>query len=144
MKTLRLFLFLCSLVCLPSLYPAVSVSSAFAADAIAPIEPPGGVTAPYTANCHGSIPGGVCHSEESFIGSIFAKVLRIALLLSGILATLFIVYNGIQYILSAGDATKMKTARGNILNILLGIVIIVAAYSIIHFAQTLGGFATSL
>ena len=121
----------------------IPVAVVHAETSIAPIQPQGGVIAPYTGPCSQGV-SGTCHSEESFIGGIFSKVLQIALLLAGILATLFIVYNGIQYILSAGDAAKMKAARANILNILLGIIIIVAVYSIIRFAQTLGGLANGL
>ena len=145
MKYFKVLLFSCFAISLSLSFQTAQLIPAYAAETvIAPIEPTGGVLTPYTAGCKGSMPGNTCHSEESLIGSLFAKVLQIALLLGGILATLFIVYNGIQYILSAGDAAKMKVARGNILNILVGIVIIVSAYSIIRFAQTLGGFATSL
>ena len=109
---------------------------------IAPIQPSGNLTSAFSDKCANGVD--TCHTEQTEIGKLFAKVFQIATLLAGILATLFVVYNGIQYILSAGDAAKMKTARSNILNILLGIIVIVAAYSIIRFAQLLGGFATSL
>ena len=121
----------------------MSIQSAYADTTIAPLVPNGGITTAYTGACAtGTV--GTCHSEQKVISGLFVKIFQIVTLLAGILAVLFIVYNGIMYITSAGDATKMKLARGNILSILLGIVVIVAAYSIIRFAQTLGGFTNGL
>ena len=131
---------------MPLLPAGPSVAPAYAATDLSPLQPAGGLTTPFQGDCTkgGNKVAGTCRADQTVIGALFAKVFQIATLLAGILAVLFIVYNGIQYILSAGDAAKMKAARSNILNIIIGIIIIVAAYSIIRFAQTLGGLATSL
>lgn len=85
-----------------------------------------------------------CNVESSIISGLFAKVFTVATLLAAIIASIFIVFNGIRYANSAGDVEKAKTARANIVSILVGIVIIVGAYTIIHFAQITGSIINKL
>jgi hypothetical protein len=99
--------------------------------------PTGGYTS--AAACNGTI----CPETEIF-QSVFTEVFTVITLVAGILAVLFVVYNGIRYITAAGDPAKAKIARGNIINSLVGVVIAVLAYAIVHFAQALGSILGSL
>lgn len=47
------------------------------------------------------------------------------------LAVIFLIWYGIQYVSSAGSPEKAKTAKAGVVNSILGIAIIAAAYSII-------------
>ena len=70
-------------------------------------------------------------------------VISTLLLVAGVLAIFYLIWAGIQYITSAGSPDKAKAARGGIINAIIGIVIIVAAYFIIKFAVGLGTTASS-
>jgi hypothetical protein len=61
------------------------------------------------------------------------------LLIAGVLAVIFLIWSGIQYITSAGNPEKAKTARAGIINAIIGIIVIVGAYFIIRFAVGIGG-----
>lgn len=48
-------------------------------------------------------------------------------------AVIFIVVGGIQYMTSAGDAGKVKTAKNTILYALIGLVVCVLAFAIVNW-----------
>ena len=91
-------------------------------------------------------PGGsVSNTSGGFTWDSFknlaGQVVSILLFIAGFLAVVYLVYNGIQYITSAGNADKVKTARAGIINAVIGIAVIAAAYLIINFAIKLGNTA---
>ncbi len=65
-------------------------------------------------------------------------------LVAGALAIIYILWYGIQYILSGGVPDKTKVARQGIINGVIGIVIITAAYAVIRFAVAIGNKAASV
>jgi arginine exporter protein ArgO len=65
-------------------------------------------------------------------------ILSNLLLISGVLAVIFLLFAGIRYITAAGDPIKAKAARGAIINVVIGVIIIIAAFSIIKFAVGVG------
>jgi hypothetical protein len=68
--------------------------------------------------------------------AIFEDLLRVA----GMLAVVFVIYGGIRYITSQGEPEATKSARGTILNALIGLSItIVAAGTVQFIASSLGG-----
>ncbi|MBU6388969.1 hypothetical protein KGQ71_00460 [Patescibacteria group bacterium] len=69
------------------------------------------------------------------IGNVVVDVLFI---IAAILAVSYLVYSGIQYITSAGNPEKTKTARTAIINAVIGIIIIAATYAVIRFAINIG------
>lgn len=70
--------------------------------------------------------------------NIANKVVNIVLLIAGVLAILYLIWSGIQYITSAGNPERAKTARQGIINAVIGIVVIVAAYFLVRLAVGLG------
>jgi hypothetical protein len=59
-------------------------------------------------------------------------------IVAGALAVIYILWYGVQYILSGGSADKTKAARQGIINGVIGIAIITAAYAFIRFAVAIG------
>jgi hypothetical protein len=55
------------------------------------------------------------------------------------LALLFLIWAGIQYIASQGNADAVKQARQRIINVVIAIVILVASYAIINLILSLAG-----
>lgn len=64
---------------------------------------------------------------------VLFNIIKIALYAAGILAVVFVIYGGIQYITSAGDSDKVKRAKDTVINSVIGIVIVIFAYSIVDF-----------
>ena len=61
------------------------------------------------------------------------NIFNVVLGLAGALAVAFIVYAGIQYILSQGDASKVKQAKDTILFSIVGLLVVIFAFAIINF-----------
>lgn len=80
---------------------------------------------------------------KTFIANLANQVLGIVLLLAGIIAIFYLVYSGFLYVTSAGNPEKVKTARQGIINAIIGIIIIVAAFFIVRFAGLIGNTISS-
>ena len=64
---------------------------------------------------------------------IVGNLIQILMALGIVLATIYITWGGIQYVISQGDPGKTKTARNTITNAAVGIVLSAAAYLIVEF-----------
>lgn len=71
--------------------------------------------------------------KEMFTGTA-NTILSVITLVAGVLAVFYLIWSGIQYITSTGNPEKAKSARQGIINAVIGIIIIVAAYFIIRLA----------
>ncbi len=71
------------------------------------------------------------------IVSFFLNLFNLVILLAAIIAILYLVWAGIQYITASTDEEKAKKARTAIYNAIIGIVVIILSYSIIIWV---GGF----
>lgn len=58
--------------------------------------------------------------------------------LAGAIAFISIIWFGIKYITSNGDPKKAGEARSGLSNVIIGVIVVVAAYAIIKFAIGLG------
>lgn len=74
------------------------------------------------------------------------QALNLVLLVVGVLAVFYLIYSGFLYITSGGNPDNVKKARAGIINSIIGIVIILAAFVIVKFAvgigNTIGSTAT--
>ncbi len=55
-----------------------------------------------------------------------------------IIAFVYLIISGVNYITAGGDAEKATKARTGILNAIIGIVVVVLAYFILRFAANIG------
>ena len=55
------------------------------------------------------------------------------ILVAGVIAVVFIIYGGIQYMTSAGDSAKTKKAKDTILYAAIGLIICALAFAIVNF-----------
>lgn len=60
-------------------------------------------------------------------------VINLILLIAGILAVIYLIYSGILYITAGGDTGKAEKGRTGIVNAIIGLVIISAAYLLVRF-----------
>lgn len=72
-------------------------------------------------------------SASADIPTLVANAINVILGLVGIVFVILLVYSGILYLTSQGDADRVKTAKQNITNAVIGIVIIVGAYTVTQF-----------
>jgi hypothetical protein len=73
-----------------------------------------------------------CGNEDT-IDMRFAGVISTIIWAVAIVAVMMIIYGGLQYVLSQGDAGKNKKARDTILYSVIGLVVALAAQAIVAF-----------
>lgn len=67
---------------------------------------------------------------------IFTNIINAALFLIGAISVLMLIYGGIRYTLSAGNATNVTAAKNTILYAIVGIVVALLAFAIVNFVLT--------
>ncbi|MFZ2804681.1 MAG: pilin [Patescibacteria group bacterium] len=75
------------------------------------------------------------------IPQLVARVIGQVLPLVGALFFVMFIYGGYQWMSAGGDEGKIKKARTTLLNAIIGITIVVAAYSIVSYIITTLGTA---
>lgn len=68
--------------------------------------------------------------------TLFQSVFGLIILIAAIIAILYLVWAGIQYITASTDEEKAKKARTAIYNAIIGIVVIILSYAIIVWVGT--------
>ena len=66
-------------------------------------------------------------------GGIFSQIVNVLLFIIGAIAVIMLVYGGIRYVLSGGDASAVTSAKNTILYAIVGIVVAILAYAIVQF-----------
>ncbi len=69
----------------------------------------------------------------SDINKLFSSISSILLFIIGAISIIMIIIGGLRYVLSAGDSKATTDAKNTILYAVIGLVIALSAYSIIHF-----------
>ena len=64
---------------------------------------------------------------------VFSRITNIVLLIVGLISVIMLVYGGLRYILSGGDSKKVTDAKNTILYAIIGLIISMLAYAIVHF-----------
>lgn len=72
-------------------------------------------------------------TAQQSIGLIAGSIIQTALGLLGVLFVVLLTYGGFLWLTSAGEEEKAKKARDLIVNSLIGIFIVIAAYSLAYF-----------
>lgn len=100
--------------------------------AINPVTPAGGIDPNATANAAG------------LLDAATSNIIDILFLIGGILAIIYLLWAGVKYITAGGNMDQAKVARQSIINAVIGIVIMMAAFAIIRFAVSVGNTATKI
>jgi len=87
-------------------------------------------------NCNIELPKEENDNSKTDIGVSASKILlavfEIILRIGGLAAVSFVVYGGIQYVLSQGDPERTAGARKTIINALVGMAIAISAVAIVN------------
>ena len=74
-----------------------------------------------------------CPAELFGDGGVFRQITNTILYFVGIIAVIMLIWGGIRYVVSGGDAKKVTDAKNTILYAIIGLVIAFLAYAIIQF-----------
>ena len=72
--------------------------------------------------------------NSSTLPSVIVNILNAIILVAGIIAAIFIVVGGVNYMTSAGDPGKVAKAKNTIIYALIGLVVCVLAFAIVNWA----------
>jgi len=73
------------------------------------------------------------------ITELVFRMVDVAIIGSGILLLVYLVYGGMEWLTSGGDKAKLESARSKITNAIIGVTIIAAAFAIWKIALTFFG-----
>lgn len=79
---------------------------------------------------------GRCEIDFNMPGDIpliLLAIVDILLRVAGLVAVAFVIYGGVQYVVSQGEADKTAKAKGTIINALVGMVLAILAATIVGF-----------
>lgn len=63
------------------------------------------------------------------------NLINVVLAVVGILAVIVIIYGGVSYVISTGEASKVAKAKNIVLYGVVGLVVALLAYSIVYFVS---------
>jgi hypothetical protein len=69
-------------------------------------------------------------------GGIFGVIANILIFLVGAIAVIMLIWGGLQYVISSGDAARVKSAKDTILYGIIGVVVAILAFAIVNFVIT--------
>jgi len=78
-------------------------------------------------------------AASAFVG-IISNVIGVMTIIAGIWFIFQFIIGGYGFMAAGGDPKKMETARAKITSALIGLIVVVAAYAIIHLLGRLLGF----
>jgi len=64
-------------------------------------------------------------------GTVVTRIIQILLLIAGLIALVYLIVGGYQYITAGGNAEQATAARTTILNAIIGLVIVFASYALL-------------
>lgn len=92
-------------------------------------EPVSGITNPALGNTYAGMTG------VTFLQNLLPRLVTIALIVGSLIFFFMLVIGAIQWIYSGGDKQAVESARGRVMNALIGIVILFAVFAIVKFVE---------
>ena len=74
------------------------------------------------------------------LGSLIARLWQTAVIAGSLVLLIFLIWGAIDWLMSEGDAEKLKNARNKILHSLFGLGLLAATYAIVWFLKGVFGF----
>lgn len=69
-------------------------------------------------------------------GGTFGVISNILIFLVGAIAVIMLIFGGLRYVTSTGDAARVKAAKDTILYGIIGVVVAILAFAIVNFVVT--------
>ena len=74
-----------------------------------------------------------CGGNNNALPNIITVIINSIIAVSGLVAVIFIVVGGVNYVTSSGDANKVKKAKDTILYACIGLIICALAFAIVNW-----------
>jgi hypothetical protein len=75
-------------------------------------------------------------STPSDLNAQFTVISNILIYLTGAIAVIVLVFGGLRYVTSTGDAARVKSAKDTIMYGVIGVVVAIMAYAIVNFVTS--------
>jgi hypothetical protein len=75
-------------------------------------------------------------TETKTVQSTIKTVVNVLLYVIGVLSVIMIIVGGIKYTISAGDSSKVTSAKNTIMYAVVGLIVAILAYAIVNFVLT--------
>ena len=73
------------------------------------------------------------NNTPTSLGGVASKVTNLLMYIIGITSVIMIIVGGFMYVTSAGNPDRAKTARATITSAVIGVILALLAFSIVHF-----------
>lgn len=70
---------------------------------------------------------------------VVEDIIQVVLFVAGALAVIMLVYGGIQYIMSAGNSSKIEQAKKTIIYSVVGIIVVIISWAVVAFVTGVFG-----
>lgn len=74
-------------------------------------------------------------SADGGFGIFVSSMLRVAMIIAAIIVLVFLIWGAIEWISSAGDKSKLESARGKISNAVIGLILLAGTIAIFIVVQ---------
>lgn len=74
-----------------------------------------------------------CNDTKDQLPTTVLNILNAIILVSGLIAVIFVIIGGISYMTSTGDPAKVKKAKDTILYACIGLAVCVLSFAIVNF-----------
>jgi len=75
-------------------------------------------------------------SDVTGDGGVFQKITDVLLFIIGAISVIMLIIGGIRYVISGGDSSAVTAAKNTILYAIVGIIVALLAYALVHFVLT--------
>ena len=88
-----------------------------------------------------SLSGGVSSSQgddvpKDLAGDVFKNIVNILLFIIGAVSVIMLIYGGIRYTTSGGNANNVTAAKNTIMYSIIGLVVAILAFAVVQFVVT--------
>jgi len=73
------------------------------------------------------------NDQEQDAGNLITNIINVLLFVIGAIAVVMLIWGGVQYTVSAGDAGRVKKAKDTILYAIVGLVVAFLAFAIVNW-----------
>lgn len=83
--------------------------------------------------CEGQSDSAVCKEKNDSVNPAIQAIIGLLIFAIGAISVIMIIVGGIRYVVSNGDASKIKTAKDTIFYAVVGLIVALLAYAIVNF-----------
>jgi hypothetical protein len=96
-------------------------------------DPPAQTTSGVWGACEGDNSTRPVCADKSEADGVVKKIINLFLYAIGVLSVIMIVWSGLKYTTSRGDAEAVKSAKNTLLYAVIGIIVAALAFTIVNF-----------